>query len=143
MSDRAALDAGLKRNFPIGGACPVGRMAEDGAIDLKYPLEEIGGGYRARTRKNVEEAQGTVLFYHRYLQGGTELTAAFCIKQGKPYKLIDIEMIDEVRAAQSLQAFITDHHIEVLNVAGPRHSGCPAMYSYVKMTLDRVINTPC
>ncbi|MVF14126.1 hypothetical protein FT643_18470 [Ketobacter sp. MCCC 1A13808] len=47
-ADRTALDAGIEHDFPIGGAGPVGRMAEDRPIDLKYHLEEIGGGYRAK-----------------------------------------------------------------------------------------------
>ncbi len=44
--DRAALDAALAAGAPCGGWCPGGRMAEDGAIDMKYPLTEIpGSGY--------------------------------------------------------------------------------------------------
>jgi len=49
-ADRAALDAGFEHGFPIGGACPAGRKAEDGPIDEKYNLLEIKGGYRQRTR---------------------------------------------------------------------------------------------
>jgi hypothetical protein len=30
--DRAGLDAALKAGFPIGGYCPKGRLADDGAI---------------------------------------------------------------------------------------------------------------
>jgi hypothetical protein len=38
-------------------------MAEDGPIDLRYPLDEIDGGYGDRTKKNVEDADGTVAFF--------------------------------------------------------------------------------
>lgn len=41
-ADRGALDAALKAGFPLGGYCPIGRMAEDGAIDARYPLVELG-----------------------------------------------------------------------------------------------------
>ena len=40
-ADRAALDAGIESGFPVGGSCPFGRMAEDGPIDLRYPLVEL------------------------------------------------------------------------------------------------------
>ena len=48
--DRAALDAAIDRNYPVAGSCPKGRLAEDGPIPERYPLTEITGGYRARTR---------------------------------------------------------------------------------------------
>ena len=38
--DRAGLDAALELGLPIGGWCPKGRLAEDGAIDKSYPLKE-------------------------------------------------------------------------------------------------------
>ncbi len=83
-ADRAALDAALDLGFPIGGSCPVGRMAEDGPINDAYTLTEIGGGYRQRTKQNVIDSDGTAIFYESYLQGGTEATVLFCIRQGKP-----------------------------------------------------------
>lgn len=138
-ADRAALDAGLESGFPVGGTCPVGRMAEDGPIDTRYPLEEIGGGYRQRTKKNVVDADGTAIFYQAYLQGGTEATVLFCIKQGKPYKLIDTALVEPPRAAELLISFVRERDVKILNVAGPRSSGCPTMYGYVKQVIDRVI----
>jgi hypothetical protein len=139
-ADRAALDAALASEFPTGGSCPVGRMAEDGPIDPSYLLTEIGGGYRARTKKNVEDSDGTVIFYDCYLQGGTEQTVAFCIKAGKPYKLIDIDLVNIDIAANKTLQFVSDHKIKVLNVAGPRLSGCPAIYDFVKNTIKVVIS---
>lgn len=45
--DRGALDAALSLDFPCGGWCPEGRVAEDGVIDARYPLRVLaGGGYR-------------------------------------------------------------------------------------------------
>ncbi|MBK6617252.1 MAG: putative molybdenum carrier protein [Nitrosomonas sp.] len=139
-ADRAALDAALESVFPIGGSCPVGRMAEDGPIDPCYSLTEIGGGYRARTKKNVEDSDGTVIFYDCYLRGGTEQTVAFCIKAGKPYKLIDIDIVNVDIAANRTLLFVNDHTIKVLNAAGPRQSGCPAIYEFVKKTIKLVIS---
>lgn len=139
-ADRAALDAGLDRGFPTGGSCPVGRMAEDGPLDSRYKLDEISGGYRARTRKNVEDSDGTVVFYENILEGGTEQTVAFCIKAARPYKLIDIDLVNHAVAATKILSFISASNVKTLNVAGPRHSKCPVIYNYVKNTIHLVLD---
>jgi hypothetical protein len=138
-ADRAALDAALEADFPMGGYCPLGRKAEDGKIDLKYPLTETGKDYRIRTKKNVIESDGTVIFYSSSIQGGTEQTLLFCIKLKKPYKLIDISLAGKVPAVKSLLQFISDNNIETLNVAGPRLSNCPEIYPFVKTVISSVI----
>ncbi len=138
-ADRAALDAGMESGFPIGGSCPAGRLAEDGPIDLKYPLEEIEGGYESRTRKNVEDSDGTAIFYEGNLHGGTEKTVAFCIDLAKPHKMIDIDLVPVDVAIHEVLSFVADYKIRVLNVAGPRQSHCPSIYTYVKHTIHGAI----
>lgn len=62
-ADRGALDAALEARVPCGGWCPADRSAEDGSIPDRYPLTPLPvGGYRARTLKNVEDSDGTVIF---------------------------------------------------------------------------------
>ena len=134
--DRGALDAALASGSPCGGWCPEGRLAEDGAISDIYPLQELPNGhYRHRTRKNVEDSDGTVIIYFGALEGGTELTLQCCIQLQKPYKLIDAAEFTESRAAQIITEFISTHHIERLNVAGPRASEEPLAYPYAKETI--------
>ncbi len=115
-------------------------MAEDGPIHQRYPLREISGGYRARTKRNVEDAGGTAIFYQRYPGGGTEQTLAFCIELGRPYKLIDIDMVSVEVASSKLQTFIGDYDVQVLNVAGPRASDCPAIYDFVRLVITLSIS---
>jgi len=138
-ADRAALDAGMESRFPIGGSCPAGRMAEDGIIDLRYPLDEMEGGYESRTKKNVEDSDGTAIFYEGFLHGGTDKTLDFCIELKKPYILVDIDLLGPDEAVNKVTSFISDYRIRVLNVAGPRQSQCPSIYSYVKITMQGVI----
>ena len=138
-ADRAALDAGMESSFPIGGNCPAGRKAEDGIIDLRYPLDEMNGGYESRTLKNVVDSDGTAIFYEGYLHGGTEKTLDFCKESAKPYILIDIDLLGLDEAANKVTAFISDYNIRVLNVAGPRQSQCPSIYKYVKIAMNGVI----
>ena len=143
-ADRAALDAALEAGFDAGGFCPRGRKAEDGEIDFRYPLIEIDGGYRQRTLKNVLESDATVLFYARDITGGTEKTLVFCIEYKKPYKLIDISLVQESLAASALLDFIERDFIErkvvkILNVAGSRASESLKIYAYVKTVISEVL----
>ncbi|MCP4702248.1 MAG: hypothetical protein GY862_36120 [Gammaproteobacteria bacterium] len=121
--DRGALDAALEAGMPCGGWCPAGRFAEDGAIPAKYPVSELaGGGYADRTLQNVLDSDATLVIYFGRLEGGTELTVRFCMEQRKPCQLIDARKISESRAVALSRAFIAEHGIQVLNVAGPRAS---------------------
>ena len=92
--DRAALDCALQRGIDCGGWCPEGRLAEDGRIPPAYPVTELpGGGYPERTRKNVQDSDGTVIIYLGELSGGTEKTLLYCLDEGKPYLLLDAREI--------------------------------------------------
>ncbi|WP_298645100.1 putative molybdenum carrier protein [uncultured Cardiobacterium sp.] len=83
--DRAALDAALAAGTPCGGWCPEGRLAADGVIDARYPLQElIGGGYRKRNRQNVLDSDATLLIVAGAAVGGTALTLRFCQQYHKP-----------------------------------------------------------
>ena len=138
--DRGALDAALALDSPCGGWCPEGRLAEDGAISDVYPLTELSNGYyRHRTRKNIEDSDGTVIIYFGEIEGGTELTLQLCIKKQVPYKLIDGAEITESRAAQIIAEFISTNNIERLNVAGPRASKEARAYPYAKETITLLL----
>jgi hypothetical protein len=129
--DRAALDAALAAGFPCGGWCPEGRRSEDGPIADRYPLLVLpGAGYKERTLKNIMDAGGTAILYFGDLEGGTEATAYFCMKKGRPYKLIDGDEIPVERAVVLLSGFIDERDIRVLNMAGPRATSKPHAYGY-------------
>ena len=117
--------------FPCGGYCPKNRKAEDGPIDDRYPLIEINGGYGERTRKNVEESDGTLIVFRSPIHGGARLTQEYCIQCEKPCLLIDLGNFSPDQALEVLKSFIHQNKIEVLNVAGPRASDCPEVYGYV------------
>ena len=130
-ADRAALDAALETGFPCGGYCPKNREAEDGPIDDRYPLVEINGGYAERTRKNVEESDGTLIVFQSPIHGGTRLTRDYCIQCEKPCLLIDFITASPTQALEEVESFIHQYSINALNVAGPRASDCPEVYGYV------------
>jgi hypothetical protein len=132
--DRAALDAALELGIPIGGYVPRGRMAEDGPIHPRYPLIEISGGYPERTKRNVEESDGTLIIQNSVRASrGTALTAFYAKRCGKPL-FISTTFEDPDLAAE----WICKRRIRRLNVAGPRESKVPGIYVKTKGFLTEV-----
>ena len=128
--DRGALDAAIELGNPCRGWCPKGRTAEDGTIPARYPLVEAGGGYRERTRRNVESSDGTLILHCGSLGKGTQLTLEICRELGKPVCLIDAHDMSPAMAAAFAREFIEAHAIERLNVAGPRESRWTYAHDY-------------
>jgi hypothetical protein len=76
--DRGALNAALEQGAPCGGWCPEGRLAEDGMIPDRYPVQELkAGGYRQRTLQNILDGDGTLIIYFGRPSGGVEETLYF------------------------------------------------------------------
>ncbi len=129
--DRAALDAALAVEFPCGGWCPPGRLAEDGRIPDRYPvIELVRGHYRQRTIQNILDSDGTLILYFGRLDGGTEQTVLHCIKKQRAYQLIDAVEVSIPRSVELVTSFVAENGISLLNVAGPRLSKAPHAHSY-------------
>lgn len=122
-TDRGALDAALELGAECGGWCPKGRRAEDGGIDIHYPLKEMASeDYVKRTKQNVIDSDGTLIIYYADIEGGTARTVEFCQQHAKPSYLIDATLYSPDEAVSKLKSFVEKNHIYVLNVAGPRAS---------------------
>lgn len=131
-ADRAGLDATIAHGIEHGGAIPKGRLTEDGPLSSRYKLDELStSSYPARTEKNVTDSDGTVILSHGALTQGSLLTFHLAEKHGKVCLHLDLDTMSGQQAASELVAFIETHEIEVLNVAGPRASGDPAIYDAV------------
>jgi hypothetical protein len=137
--DRAALDWAMTHAIPHGGWCPKGRKAEDGTIAPKYNLQETSSGqYEERTRKNVEDSDGTLIFSRKLeLSGGTLETVKCAVQLQKPWLHV-VEDDNTEDQQQEILNFILRHTIKRLNVAGPRASGAPGIDVYVTRTLSSV-----
>lgn len=139
--DRAALDAAIDAGVECGGWCPEGRKAEDGILPARYPLIELtGAGYRQRTIRNVLDSQGTVIIYFGAPAGGTEQTLHFCIREKRPYLLLDAGEFSIEHASERIAEFVTKHGISILNIAGPRASREPGAYRYVYDVMSMYLN---
>ena len=138
-ADRAALDVALALGIPAGGWCPAGRRAEDGVIAARYPLTETRSPtHSVRTRRNVREADGTLVFNLGALDGGTLLTVAYATQRGKPCLLVQLDDSRHPDVA-AVRAWLAANAIRVLNVAGPRESKRPGIYGGVRGFLEGVL----
>ena len=138
--DRAALDVAMDNNFPCGGFCPKGRIAEDGKINCKYPLQEhISKHYAERTLANVLSSDGTLVFYNQILKGGTALTVQFCKENDKPFCMISAQQYNTKDTSEVILDFINQHKIKSLNVAGPRKSQWQNGYQYTYSCLNKLM----
>jgi len=139
-ADRAALDFALEHGLRHGGWCPQGRLAEDGAIDRCYRLQETPSpGYAQRTEWNVRDADATVVFsLHPQLAGGTLLTMEMARRLGKPCLHLTRRGA-ATPPGERLRQFLVEHNIHVLNVAGPRASTDPGVVKFVQETLGAAL----
>jgi len=135
--DRAALDVALKRGIDCGGWCPAGRLDEFGRIPDRYPITELEqGGFTERTLQNVKDSDGTAIIYSEKLSGGTQQTIRFCVKQQRPYQMIDASKVSIEDAARLIKDFVRKDKIDILNLAGPRQSEWPEGYDYTYRALN-------
>lgn len=137
-ADRAALDAAMAADIPVGGRCPRGRRAEDGGIPGRYPLVETGSRrYEVRTRINVRAADGTLVLNLGELSGGTLLTVTYAQRRHRPCLLVQLDAPDRP-SPEDVLCWIGDSGIRVLNVAGPRESKAPGIYPLAYAYLRRL-----
>lgn len=140
--DRGALIAALERGVPCGGWVPAGRKAEDGRIPEFFPMREMPtDDYAARTLQNVRDSDATVVIFFSEIEGGTELTVAYCRRERKPYLLLDAHDMDTSEAARRIAEFVTTHEASTLNVAGPRASRHPAGQAWARTAVREFLET--
>jgi len=135
--DRAALDVALDLNVACGGWCPAGRRAEDGPLDVRYPLRETRSAhYACRTRWNVRDSDGTLIVTSGRLTGGTALTRSIATQLGRPWLVVDPDQ--RAHVARSIE-WLSDQAIRTLNIAGPRLSHEPTIYDRARKFLADVL----
>ena len=125
----AAFDAGLV----TGGHCPADWRTDRGPQPL---LKQFGlvctasPDYPDRTRLNIKNSDGTIIFGRNFGSPGTILTWNECKKTGKPVMKVSTDIGSSELFGDNIQQtiynivdFIKDNQISVLNVAGNRDKG--------------------
>lgn len=95
--------------------------------------------YPARTEQNVMDSDGTLIIARGKLTGGTDYTRQMTLKHRKHLLGIDLNLIGHYDAASLAASWIKLQRVQVLNVAGPRASKDPRIYSDVTRILEQVI----
>ncbi len=136
--DRAALDVALALGVACGGWVPKGRRAEDGPIDPRYPVTEMRqADYEARTLKNVEQSDGTLILTRGEPAGGTRIALDHAAKSNKHYHIVDLRRGHSPLAALR---WLEARRPETLNVAGPRESEAPGIYDEAASYLNNLLS---
>ncbi len=135
--DRAALDSAIELGIASGGWCPKGRASEQGPIPDHYPMIETPSADPAqRTEWNVRDADATLIIAQGKLTGGTALTRRLARSMKKPCLVTNPA---EAISAATVRAWLNEHRVEVLNVAGPRASNDPHIYALARQLLSNAL----
>ena len=142
-ADRAALDVALESGLPSGGWVPRGRLAEDGRLSDSYPdlVETETADLAERTRRNVRDADATVIVSHGPLSGGSQLTLEEAERLQKPVLHLDVRALGAAVAAERLAAWLEAERPHVLNIAGPRASEDADIYATVAAVLRTALRS--
>ena len=136
--DRAALDVAIELGIACGGWCPKGRGSEDGPIPDQYPLIETPSSDSAqRTEWNVRDADATLIIAQGKLTGGTALTHRLVRSMDKPCLVVEDA---EATSAATVRAWIEEHRVKILNVAGPRAGNDPHIYELARQLLSSALS---
>jgi hypothetical protein len=140
-ADRAALDFAIEHDIPHAGWCPRGRPAEDGTIPRLYRLTETPSRkYSQRTEWNVRDSDATVVFsITAETAGGTALTLSVARRLEKPWLHLAHDVSSIAESAARLAAFLDEHRVRRLNIAGPRASQEPHVAAFVRDVLETAL----
>jgi hypothetical protein len=142
-ADRAGLDAAMLEGVEYGGWLPKGRMSEDGAVPRRYKhmKEMTTAKYPPRTRKNVLDSDGTVIFTHGSLKAsrGSRLTMRIATVEKKQRLWINLKMTTLDEAVDDVYRWLVAGRVKVLNVAGSRESKATGIHDDVLEIIQRVI----
>jgi Circularly permutated YpsA SLOG family len=138
--DRAALDAAIACGLDYGGSIPCGRLAEDGPVSQRYTalIELNSENYAVRTRRNVRDADATLILCAGPPEGGTALTVSIALRLKRPVLVVDIDRETRRSAIKKMRAWINTHQPSVLNIAGPRESRYPGIYARMREILEKL-----
>lgn len=143
-ADRGGLLAAMDLGIPIGGWCPRGRKAEDGAIPPEFnPLQEtLTSDYPVRTECNVRDSDVTVIFsWGPRLSRGSLLTERMARDYDKPIAIVDAKNSTDEDAAVIVRTLIDSSKAKVVNVAGSRESKAPGIQSKVKSIMKLALKS--
>ena len=139
--DRAALDLAIEHNIAYGGWCPKGGWAEDlrdsPGLLARYPNlhETPESDPKQRTEWNVRDSDATLIVSPKGVTSpGTAFTIDSAKTHAKPYLVIDPAAANASHEVR--QWLLSTENLWNLNVAGPRESESPGIYTITRAFLE-------
>ena len=118
-ADQAALDIAIKLGITHGGWIPRGRITETGTLPERFKLEEISSeNYSECIRQNVMDATGTLILSYGRLTGDLDSARKATLRYGRQMLGIDLDQMDDIKAALLLKDWVQLYRIEVMFVIG-------------------------
>ena len=138
--ERAALDVAIKLDIPYSGWIAKGRQTNDGVLPDTYLLQEtVSSGYSESIKKNVVDADGTLILTRGDFADPIKLTIDLVKRHNRPYFLVDLNKTRSLKAATLLNTWIQDHNIETLHITGCRAGEDTKIYQVGISILESMI----
>jgi hypothetical protein len=133
-ADQGGLAAAVKIGLETGGWIPKGWRTEVGANFSLKKLnlrEHSSSAYQPRTRDNVTDADGTLVFGN-IKSPGCKLTVSSAEDIDKPLFIVEWESgMPSPKSTSEFVKWVIENDIEILNVAGNRESKQPGIFEEV------------
>ena len=135
-ADRAALDIAIKLRIPHGGWAPKGRIAETGSFPERFKLQEMQtDNYSKCIKQNVIDSMGTLIISYGAITGDLDYARKTALRHKRQILGIDLNQMDDAKAALLLNDWIQLYRIDVLHVIGPDAKANP----YVRNQTENII----
>ena len=136
-AERAALDAAIDLDIPYNGWVPKGRKTDNGILPYQYKLNETSSKSNSNyTERNVIDSDGTLIFSHGKLRGGSVWPIKLANRHKRQYLHIDLERTPAFSAATVILDWIMKNNIKNLNITGSRASKDPSIYNHTKKIIS-------
>lgn len=137
-ADIAGLRAARATGIPTGGWMTQGCKTTEGPhpdwLEMYQMKESADGGYPARTRRNVADADATIRLAFDFSSRGERCTRRAIDDLKRAYKDIDLDQLHYTPPKETAE-WIKSRGIEILNVAGNSEKTNPgtfdAAYKYL------------
>ena len=138
-ADISGVEIAKKHGFETGGTLPYGFKTLNGNrpeyAELFGMVAHESISYVPRTRKNVEDADGTIRLAYNFYTPGELCTKKAINDYKKPY--IDIYLPSPIPVSDVI-SWIKEHNIETLNVAGNSEKTHTGTYEAASKYLDQL-----
>ena len=134
-ADQGGLEGAKEAGIETGGMAPRGYRTSSGPqpdLRRRFGLEESQSAYYSpRTRTNVRNSTGTVIFGDPH-SPGSRLTSRLCREYQKPCLKIPYPSSTSDSPRDALAVWCLVNCVETLNVAGNREERNPGIQAFVR-----------